>query len=462
MINNYIVDLTIANDIGYKTLQQYQFLPLVKTDIYIIVAIYNNNYIDKIRTLFHTPIKFITVTKNELQFELHNFEIKYKIFNLALKAQQLNTTQTTNKTAIYNFCDKLFLFAIKINASDIHFETIKYAVIIRFRIDGILVQFFKFEYEFFPIISSILKLFASLDISQRRLPQDGRFSRKIGNDFYDFRVSTLPTISGESIVLRILDNKKAFLKLDQIGFNNEVYQKINTNINKTNGLILITGPTGSGKTTTLYSILNQLNKIDKKIITAEDPIEYNINGIMQVNINEQIGLDYATILKNILRQDPDIIMIGEIRDQKSLQIAIQASLTGHLVIATLHTNSAAKTINRLLDLKAPAYLLASTLRLIVSQRLIRVLCNNCKEQATYKEHIIYKAKGCKQCNLTGYISREIVTEILEIDEQIANLINTNKIQDIQKIINYTTISDEIYNKVLQGITSLDEYYRYEI
>ncbi len=463
-INDYIIDFSLAINIGKSKLIEYGIFPIKEFGIYILVAIINEQ-IDKskIEELFNKPIKCIKISKKVFEFEINYLEFKYEICNLAKQSILLSDENDINISSIFLFSDSLLEFAIFVKASDIHIETTKDSVVIRIRIDGILVQFFKLCYELYYILSSSIKLFTSLDISQKRLPQNGRFSKNILDLDYDFRVSILPTISGESIVIRILDNQKAFIGLEDIGFSDDVYAKISKNISYTQGMILITGPTGSGKTTTLYSILNRLNHNQMKIITLEDPIEYNIDGIQQVNINSDIGLDYEIVLKNILRQDPDILMIGEIRDSKTLQVAIQASLTGHLVIATLHTNDAIKTINRLLDLKAEPFLIASTLRLIVSQRLIRVLCENCKIQVEVDGLRVYKAVGCAKCNLSGYSDRTIITESLEIDEKISQMINAKTdIANILQYASYKTINNNSYQKVLDGIISLEEYYRHEI
>jgi general secretion pathway protein E len=333
---------------------------------------------------------------------------------------------------------------------------------IRYRIDGYLEEVFRFKIEFFNILSSIIKLIALLDISQKRIPQDGRFTKNIDHLTYDFRVSILPTITGESIVLRILDNNTKEYQLDTLGMNIDNLNILKKSIQSRSGMILVTGPTGSGKTTTLYSILNALNIESKKIITVEDPVEYNISNIQQVNINDDIGLSFADVLKNILRQDPDIIMIGEIRDKKSLKIAMQASLTGHLVLATLHTNDAISTINRLVDLDAPKYLIASTLKTIVSQRLIRKLCDKCKEEITIGSKKVYIAVGCNSCNTKGYINREVLSEVLNIDDKISSLILTDasdaQILEYAKSIGFRSIYEDGKDKVSKGLTTLEEVY----
>lgn len=463
-LDNYIIDYDLVDKISIDKLKEYQIFPIEESEIFIFVAS-SIEYKDsnKVFNIFGKPVKFLHIDKKSLEFELHHIYFKKKLYNLAKLSISSFDEKELEHSHITLFCEELFQFAISLDASDIHIETLNDAVIIRFRIDGEMVQFLRVEWELYPILSSIIKLFASLDITLKRLPQDGRFSKVIDTKVYDFRVSTLPTLSGESIVLRILDNQKAYLKLDELGFDDDTYELLNKNIHLHNGMILITGATGSGKTTTIYSILNQLNDKKKKIISIEDPIEYNLDGVMQVNIDEDIGLGFHTVLKNILRQDPDILMIGEIRDAKSLKIAMQASLTGHLVFATLHTNDAIQTINRLLDLEAEPYLVASILRFILSQKLVRVLCEDCKIGYIKDGMKIYKANGCKKCNMTGYKGRTVITEFLEIDQDISTMITKQKdIKDIVSTINYKNINELLYEKVLSGITSLEEYYNYEI
>ena len=459
-LDDFLIDYSLCEKYSIEILKKYKILPIKEYDIFILVAsVCDYEYPGDVYDIFDKPVKFLVVEQKKIELEFAYLKQKIELYHLALNSLNNQNDETKSKKNISLFCDNLFDIAIKLQSSDIHIESLKDTMVIRFRIHGIMVQFFKFNWEFCQTLSSIIKLFASLDISLKRLPQDGRFSKTINNNEYDFRVSTLPIINGESIVIRILDNKKAYIKLEELGLDLQSYDAIVRNIALKNGMILITGATGSGKTTTIYSILNKLNNKQKKIISIEDPVEYNLEGVMQVNINNEIGLSYENVLKNILRQDPDILMIGEIRDKNSLQIAIQASLTGHLVLATLHTNDAASTIDRLLDLEAEPFLIASTLRLIISQRLIRVLCDNCK----VKVGNYYKAVGCEKCNLSGFSKREVVAENLEIDSKIAKMIQEKTpTQDILSYANYTPIKQIIYDKVLNGITSLDEYNIYEI
>jgi general secretion pathway protein E len=464
-LENYIIDYSLVEKLSNKQIDLYKIIPINKYNIFILVVFTDDKYLDKksIENIFNFPIKYKKISKESFSFFYNN--IKHKI-NLNIYEKEaikyINNTKI-EQSKISMFCDELFILAIKLKASDIHIETLQDKLNIRYRINGVMVFIYNTNIQIYSILSSIIKLFASLDISQKRLPQNGEFSRKLQNNFYDFRVSTLPTNTGESIVLRILDNKNANIKLNHIGFESEVYDVIKTNINYSSGLILITGATGSGKTTTLYSMLNSIDKKHKKIITIEDPVEYKIDDITQVNINNDVGLNYSIVLKNVLRQDPDVLMIGEIRDKEALDIAIQAALTGHLVIATLHTSNAVKTINRLFDLGAKPFLIASVLKLIVSQKLYRVLCDNCKEKYTYNNKMIYKAKTCVKCNFSGYVKRNVLAQYLEITNDNYHYIeDISKVHKLKKYTNISSLNKSLYEKVIQGITSLNEYHKNEI
>ena len=321
----------------------------------------------------------------------------------------------------------------------------------KFRVDGRLKTFFNFKKEFFTYISSYIKLISNLDMTQSRMPLDGRFSLNIKEKNFDFRISTMPTIDAESIVLRILDNKNIDKNLQTLGLSKNLLEVLDKSLQLTQGLILISGPTGSGKTTTLYSILKELNCEEKKIITVEDPVEYKIDSICQIAINNKIGLSFELVLKNILRQDPDIIFIGEMRDKFSLDIALQASLTGHLVIASIHANNAIETISRLIDLQADPFLISSTLKIVMAQRLVLNYCKFCE------------GKACEKCNFTKYYDRSCIAEVLKIDEKMSSFIfkkaQMNEMKEYLKSINYKTILDDGKEKVCLKVTSLDEVYK---
>lgn len=456
---DFDIEYEILEEFDNDKLYQHNIMPLHKEQLFVIVATsQEQNNSDLLVDIFNQPIKLIQVEHQELQFEWKHLSLKKRLYNLAKKAINHNTKESNN-SYILEFIDEVLKFSIQNNVSDIHFECFENSIVLRCRIDGVLNQFFRFHISLYGMISSIVKYLGNLDLAQRRLPLNSRVTRVIENTNFDIRISTMPTIHGESIVLRILDNGNINKNLQDIGFESETLEAIETILQLHQGLVLVTGPTGSGKTTTLYSMLNKLNTKEKKIITIEDPVEYMIDGVIQVNLNTDIDLDYGTVLKNVLRQDPDVLMIGEIRDTESLQIAIQASLTGHLVIATLHTNNSIETITRLLDLNAPSYLIAATLKMVISQRLLRLLCKHCKE---IDKEGIYKSVGCKECNFTGYKGRRVVSEVLKIDSEIASLISEYK--DVSKIENYLATQDfQSLSKngtklLLDGKTSYSEFY----
>ena len=463
-MNNFLLDFNIdyalSCSMDYELLQKNGILPIQNEELCILVAISaENQNIEEIKKIFLQPIKFVNVDKRDLNKELQNLQFKQDLFQLS-KDSIANIHKENENSYIIGFMRKLFLFSINNRVSDIHFESLDKSIVIRVRIDGELNQIFRFDIQLYPLISSIVKYFGNLDISQRRKPLNGRFTKEIDGKDYDLRISTLPTVHGESIVLRILDNGSIQKDINKIGFQLDTLNIIKKSMSLNQGLILVTGPTGSGKTTSLYSMISSINTKNKKIITIEDPVEYKLDGVMQVNINNEIDLNYKEVLKNILRQDPDVILIGEIRDSESLQIAMQASLTGHLVLATLHTNNALETITRLLDLDAQPYLIATTLKMILSQRLVRVLCDNCKVREINSND--YKHNGCEKCNFTGYKGRQVVSEVLNLDETISTMIAENKnSHELKKYIKaegFLTIQENTLNLVEKGITSLEEYY----
>ncbi|MDQ1272718.1 MAG: type pilus assembly protein PilB, partial [Planctomycetota bacterium] len=372
----------------------------------------------------------------------------------------------------------MFLDAIINKASDIHFEAFENEFRVRYRIDGLLYEKISPPKQLGVPIASRIKVISGMDISERKLPQDGRIQLNVGGTPIDMRVSTLPTKFGESIVMRLLNKSAVSLNLDTLGFDSEELKLMYQLSNKPNGIILVTGPTGSGKTTTLYATLNYLNDIGTKIITTEDPVEYDIDGLIQVQINPSIGVVFASCLRAILRQDPDIILVGEIRDEESARIAIQASLTGHLVFSTLHTNDAPTTVTRLIDINIKPYLIAATVEAIISQRLVRKICVSCKEEYEPSEESLmelnltkadvtgktfFKGKGCNNCNKTGYKGRMGIYEIMVINNEIRHLIikqaNTNTIRTAAKNNGMKTLRDSGLKAVYNGLTTIPEVVR---
>ena len=371
--------------------------------------------------------------------------------------------------------DGIISDAIKRGASDIHIESYEKRIRVRYRLDGNLQEMSPLPFKYRAAIVSRVKIMADLDISERRLPQDGRIKVKIGDRAVDIRVSVLPTIFGEKVVMRILDPRSLMVDLTKLGFPEKGLKQFAEAIKLPYGMVLVTGPTGSGKTTTLYSALKQINEPDINIMTAEDPVEFNFDGINQVAIKSDIGFTFATCLRSFLRQDPDVIMVGEIRDGETADIAIRAALTGHLVFSTVHTNDAASTINRLVDIGVPGYLVASAVRLIMAQRMVRKICNSCKEEVEVrpetlsrlgvpeneiKDFKVYQGKGCQECNNTGFSGRTGLFEIMPIAPDIEKMILEGK--SSQEINAYAvangmlTLRMAAIEKLKNGITSIEE------
>lgn len=374
---------------------------------------------------------------------------------------------------IIRLLNALFSQAIKEKASDIHIETFEKGVNVRMRIDGILRVTLEIPRALAPQVISRIKVMAKLDIAEKRLPQDGRLALKVGEHNIDVRISTLPSNHGERIVMRILDKKSSSLDLSKIGLSKKNQTRMEALIKHPHGIILVTGPTGSGKTTTLYAMLNSLNQEHRNILTIEDPIEYDLPGIGQTQVNTKIDMNFATGLRAILRQDPDIVMIGEIRDLETAEIAVQASLTGHLVLSTLHTNTALSAINRLVDMGIESFLLGSSLIGLISQRLVRRLCHHCKEayQSPQDEMnllnlssaiTLYKPKGCSKCNHQGYQGRIGIFEIIEIDQALIQDIHDKCSEnDMEQHIRskVPSITEDGLQNVINGTTTLTEILR---
>ena len=399
--------------------------------------------------------------------------------DLAEVAQQLaepaDLLENADDAPIVRLINALLAEAIRENASDIHIETFEGRLAVRLRVDGVMRKVLEPPRAIAPLIVSRIKVMAKLDIAEKRLPQDGRISVRIANRPVDVRVSTMPCGHGERVVMRLLDKQAGRLHLNEIGMDPDTSSRIDQLIQRPHGIILVTGPTGSGKTTTLYAALVRLNDASRNIMTVEDPIEYYLDGIAQSQVNSKIELDFARGLRAILRQDPDVVMVGEIRDAETAQIAVQASLTGHLVLSTLHTNSAVGTITRLRDMNIEPFLLASSLIGVLAQRLVRVLCKHCKavmELVTPEmewlglERItgtpVYKSVGCRLCNFTGYRGRTSIYELVIIDDVIRQMIHDEAgEQDMERQARTQTqsIRDSGRDKVLAGLTAPDEVLR---
>ncbi len=379
---------------------------------------------------------------------------------------------------VVKLVNHVLMDAIRKQASDIHVEPYEKALRVRLRIDGVLYETMKPPYALKNALVSRLKIMSRLDISERRLPQDGRIKLKAKGREMDFRVSVLPTLFGEKVVLRLLDKSNLQLDMTKLGFETNQYKDFREAIYSPYGMVLVTGPTGSGKTTTLYSALSELNKSSQNISTVEDPVEFNLHGINQVNIHETIGLNFAAALRSFLRQDPDIIMLGEIRDFETAEVAIKAALTGHLVLSTLHTNDAPSTINRMLNMGVESFLVASAVNLILAQRLVRRVCSECKvEEETPPEVLLdlgvaedelgtftnYVGRGCPVCNGTGYRGRVALYEVMPMHEQIRELVllgaSAAEIKKESIRLGMLTLRRSGINKMMQGVTTVEEVIR---
>lgn len=395
------------------------------------------------------------------------------------KEDETGIEQAANAKPVVRFVNVVLYEAVQAKASDIHFEPFEKEFKIRYRVDGALYEMSPPPKKLaLPVISRI-KVMSNINIAERRLPQDGRLQMTMLGRQIDFRVSTLPTQFGESVVLRVLDRSTVSLELENLGMPTDVYEAFCADIRKPNGIIIVTGPTGSGKTTTLYSALRRINSIDMKLLTAEDPVEYDIEGIMQVQINEAIGVTFLECLRSFLRQDPDVIMVGEIRDLDTARTAIQASLTGHLVLTTLHTNDAAGAITRLVDMNVEPFLISSTLESVLAQRLVRTICQKCKitrqpdkallESLNLTEETVggrpfYYGKGCAECHDTGYKGRKGIYEYLAITEPIRVLINEKRptlaIRNKAVEQGMRILRDDGIKNIFDGYTTADEILRY--
>ena len=394
-------------------------------------------------------------------------------------ASALDLSADDDDMPIVKFVNLVLLQAVQDRASDIHFEPFEDEFKIRYRVDGALYEMTPPPLHLAMPVASRLKIMANLDISERRLPQDGRISCNIGGRQVDLRLSTLPTQFGESVVLRVLDRSAVSLELEHLGFPDSVSEYVKQAIKQPNGIFVVTGPTGCGKTTTLYSCLRRINKTDHKLLTVEDPVEFDIEGIMQVPVKEAVGMTFAKALRAFLRQDPDVIMVGEMRDLETSQIAIQASLTGHLVLSTLHTNDAPGAVTRLVDMGVEPFLISSTLMGVLAQRLVRKVCGSCKipfeptdqqlSQLNLSPHDIgdkqfYYGSGCGDCNDTGYKGRKGIYELLEVSEPIRSLINDRAPTVVvrQKAVEegMVTLREDGLRSIFTGDSSVEEVLKY--
>lgn len=446
---------------------------LISSDIAMHFQVVPKEKIDNKIYLYTTEVALSNFPTEELSLildaEIVLIPVAEEIINKALSIHYRATTQANQNNNLSlndDFLEQLIAEAKNTGSSDIHFEIFKDTGRVRFRIDGSLLERYQIELEDYAELVNKIKIKAKLKITEKRLPQDGR----INYEEFDIRVSILPTLHGEKIVMRILGRDTSNLSIDKLGMSLGEKDEYLKAVNATKGIILISGPTGSGKTTTLYATLKLLNKTKNNILTIEDPIEYTMKGINQVQLREDIGLTFDKALKTFLRQDPDIIMLGEIRDEKTAQMAIRASLTGHLVLSTIHTNSALGTLSRLIDMGVPPFLIAETLQISVAQRLVRKLCNDCKEEdkEAYKKlkelgfetsQTLYKAVGCDYCYHTGFKGRIAIYELIPMTNKVKDIVKTNSFtSQNEQAMDYEKLAVKALKLVQQGITTIDEVY----
>jgi len=480
------MDYRLTDRIPLSQLKRFQALPIKENDLSVTIAFVDPLDIEAqeaLQRLFpRKPLDIAVATEKQIQAYLFKVELKDSVKELVVNIRrELSSIGAEKKdqaqaSSIVKLIDVILKACIKSRASDIHIEPTENNCTVRARVDGKLSEVFIFDKDIYPPLSSRLKILANLDIAERRKPQDGRFSTDVAGREYDFRFSTLPIMYGESIVMRILDKEKALIRLEDAGMDAEGYKKLHTALKTPYGIILVTGPTGSGKTTTLYGALNELRSVEEKVITVEDPVEYRMNLIQQVQVRASVGLSFADALRSILRQDPDKIMIGEIRDQETLEIAIKAALTGHLVISTLHTNDAISSIPRMVDMGIEPYLISGSLVAIQAQRLIRKICPYCKVEEKLPASIIekyqdylpegtvfYKGEGCRECNGVGYMGREMISEVLPISDELSSMIAKSASKDdmIEQALKegFEPMFSNGMKKVVNGVSTIEEILR---
>jgi len=466
-----IIDVGLQQSITSEQAWHYHIIPKLVSDNSIEFFVdeehqNGQNIIEELEILFGKTVRLYSASTITVKHSLGKYYRKPDE-HVTGKAKQIDHYHAED--FLYQLIDE----AQSINSSDIHIEPYEKKARIRLRIDGKLMERYVIRLTDYPALVNKIKIKANLDISEKRLPQDGRIYFGTGETNFDIRVSVLPTLYGEKIVLRLLSKNTAAIDITELGFNQLQLAHYLEGTKKTSGIILISGPTGSGKTTTLYATLKILNREESNILTIEDPIEYTIEGVNQVQLKEAIGLTFASALRTFLRQDPDIIMLGEIRDTTTAQMAIRAALTGHLVLSTIHTNSAWGTVARLIDMDVPSFLVANTLNLTVAQRLIRLLCPFCREKKKINEELFlgnfhpprklnghYIATGCERCYYTGYKGRKAVYEVIPVDAEIEEHIKKKDfdIKDILHKKGIVSMADQAFYLVEHGETTIEEIY----
>lgn len=463
MADNYNIKTDLLSLISPSQAWDYEVIPADKLDGTLVFysSKMDEETKEELELFLGADIQFHEISESQL----NEFLIKY------YPRTQSKSGLSHFSSNFDDFLPKIIEEAKALNSSDIHVEAYENDCRIRFRVDGKLAERYRFEKKEYPALVNKIKIQANLDIAEKRLPQDGRIFYRANQEKIDIRVSIAPALYGEKVVMRLLRKNTDQLVLDKLGFTSEQLSSYLESIEKPYGIVLISGPTGSGKTTTLYASLKHLNKESTNILTIEDPVEYTLEGINQLQVNESIGLSFAEALRSFLRQDPDIIMLGEIRDKETAQMAIRASLTGHLVFSTIHTNSAWGTITRLRDMGLPSYILAETINISVAQRLVRILCNDCKREVEISEEELkisskisdkkthYIPVGCEKCYFTGYDGRKAIYEILKITDEVANLLKLDEMIEPDSL-NYYSLKEQAFYLYKNNETSLVEIISY--
>jgi type IV pilus assembly protein PilB len=501
-----LTDLTIPPEVLSQVTepmaQIYKVIPVSFRNDVLTIAMcdpQNITVLDELRNFLGYEIRAVVTTEREIKQALDRYyasdiesveSIIGELTNSKLFQDMENAMESgsaidlasieamSESAPVRKLLNMVFLLGIRDHASDIHFEPFEEEFKIRIKADGTLYEMVPPPRHLASAITTRIKVMANLDIAERRLPQDGRIRLTVGGHVIDLRISVLPTLFGESVVCRILDKSVVMLDLDMVGMEPELLREFRKTIDRPNGIVLVTGPTGSGKTTTLYAALSELNNVTDKLMTTEDPVEYDIDGIIQMPIDADIGNTFANCLRSILRQDPDIILVGEIRDKETAEIAVQASLTGHLVFSTLHTNDAPSTITRLKDMGIPSFLITATVQAILAQRLVRTICKDCREQFTPTLEQLaeldltpetavgkpfYRGKGCMTCNNTGYKGRTAIHEFMNITDEIRGLINhgasVSELREAASRGGMLTLRDAGMEKIHAGYTTIEEVVR---
>ncbi len=503
-LSNYLIDPKIVKKVPENIARQYGLIAILKVRNTISVAMVDpidSFVIDSLKDITGSDIKPLVSTQKEITEAIDKYysmtgnekETVNNINSLKKFTQQMHGVEEIDLknfdsvqlgeeggAPVIKLVNLIMERALEYGASDIHIEPDEKLVRTRFRIDGMLQEVMSLPKKMEAPVVSRIKVMSNLDIAEKRVPQDGRVKLKTANKELDVRVSTFPTVHGEKVVLRILDKQSVLFSLTDLGFSDDVLNKFSTIISKPNGIILVTGPTGSGKSTTLYAALDQINSIDKNIVTIEDPVEYQLPMINQSQVNPKAGFDFAGGLRSILRQDPDVVMVGEIRDYETAEVAIRAALTGHLVFSTVHTNDAAGAVTRLIDMGVEPFLVASSVICMMAQRLVRKICPHCRQAVNIKKEVlekifslakvepeenqkIYVGRGCEKCKFTGYKGRIAINELLMPNEEIRDYVVAKKptsvIKNTARKAGMFTLREDGLRKVLQGTTTVEEVVR---